>query len=425
MKNILFSGFFVLVALLQYSVMHASEITLDECLDAAIRKNKQQNNAKLIDNKNDLERYNLNSLYFPQLSLDASATVQSDVMSLPIKLPNFSMNEIPKENYQVSAQIQQLIWDGGNISAAIGIKELQNILEKNSIEITTQTLKENISRLFFSALLLQQNSVILQENIEFLQSRENQLQSMYKNGVIIKSNLLSLQIEIEKIKMKLSATQSDLKSIKETLANYLEMPEFTNGNLVSPNQDIFNSVIELKRAELKSLDYKNELLESTKESAASNLMPKIAAFAKVGYGNPNPMNIFEEGFQTYYMAGINLKWQPFDWYKSTKTKEVITLNQEINNNDKYELKRSLNNIIISEKQNIQKYMALLTTDDSVIEMQERVVDMAFSQLQNGTITSTQYILEIKNLTDAKINRSVHYIQKQLAISNLLIQTGNK
>jgi hypothetical protein len=58
-------------------------------------------------------------------------------------------------------------------------------------------------------------------------------------------------------------------------------------------------------------------------------------------------------------------------------------------------------------------------------MQGKILDMSFSQLANGTITSTEYIVEVKKMTDSKINKSVHNIQKQMAISNLLIKTGNK
>ncbi len=424
MKQLLIAIIFLLNLLLQLLNISAQELTLDDCINAAIEKNKQQKNTKLIEQKNDLEQYNLLSNYYPQLTLEASASYQSDVMALPIKLPNLNLPTIPNENYQLTAQVQQLIWDGGSVSAASNSKELENVLQKTSIEITTQQLKETTSSLFFGALLLQEKLLILQENIEFLESKEAQLQSLYKNGVIVKSNLLALQIEIEKLKQELNATSYDLQSLKNTLANYLEIPDLSSMTLKNPNMKS-NSNVSIKRAELKAIEQKNDLLESGKESVSSQLMPKIAAFAKVGYGNPNPMNVFEEGAQTYYMAGINLKWQPFDWFKSSKTKEVIEINKAMNNNDKHELERNLNNIVITENMNIKKYDELLSQDESIIDMQGKILDMTFSQLANGTITSTEYIVEVKKMTDSKINKSVHNIQKQMAISNLLIKTGNK
>ncbi len=425
MKRIYELIIFLIILLLQLYESSAVEITLDECLNAAISKNKQQQNSSLLSEKNDLEEYNLFSNYYPQLSFEANATYQSDVMSLPIKLPNVTINEIPKENYQLTAQVQQLIWDGGSVSAAAKSKQIETDLQKNSVQITTQKLKENISSLYFSALLLQQNADIIQENIEFLQEREKQLSSMFENGVVLRKNLLSLQIEIENLEIKKSAILSDLTTLKSTLSSYSEIPELTTATLLIPTLDKTNLNTQINRSELKAYDYKNELLESGKESVSSQLMPKIAAFAKLGYGNPNPMNVFEEGAQTYYMAGINLQWKPFDWFKSGKSKEIININKQINTNDKYELKRSISNIVDVEQHNIVKYENLLTKDDKIIDMQTQVVDMSFSQFINGTITFAEYLSEVSKLTNSKINRSVHHLQKQMAINNLLIKTGNK
>ncbi len=425
MKRVYELILFLILLLLQLFDSAAAEITLDECINAAISKNKQQNNTALLTQKNELEEYNLYSNYYPQLSLEASASYQSDVMSLPIKLPNISIREIPKENYQLTAQVQQLIWDGGSVVAAANSKKIETTLQQNSVEITTQKLKENVNSLYFSALLLQQNAEIIQENIDFLKEREKQLNSMFENGVALKKNLLSLKIEIENLEIQKSSIISDLTNVKSTLANYSELPQIMSGTLAIPNYNTANIKTELNRSELKALDYKNELLESGKESLSSTLMPKIAAFAKLGYGNPNPMNVFEEGAQSYYMAGINMKWQPFDWFKSSKSKEVIDLNKEININEKYELQRSLNNIADTEKQNIDKYKNLIGKDDNIIEMQTEVVNISFSQFINGAITFAEYLSEVTKLTNSKINRSVHHLQEQMAISNLLIKTGNK
>ena len=64
---------------------------------------------------------NANKAYLPQGTLSTQATWQSDVTQIALDIPEgMQPLEIPvpdQDQYRVVAELNQLIWDGGNISA--------------------------------------------------------------------------------------------------------------------------------------------------------------------------------------------------------------------------------------------------------------------------------------------------------------------
>ena len=51
----------------------------------------------------------------PQFSLSGKATYQSDITRLPVEIPNLDIKTAPKDQYQVMLEVQQTLWDGGDI----------------------------------------------------------------------------------------------------------------------------------------------------------------------------------------------------------------------------------------------------------------------------------------------------------------------
>ena len=54
--------------------------------------------------------------------------------------------------------------------------------------------------------------------------------------------------------------------------------------------------------------------------------------------------------------------------------------------------------------------ALITYDEAIIPLREKMVKSAESQLKNGVITSSAFITEFTNLYEAKSNLALHETQ---------------
>ena len=77
----------------------------------------------------------------------------------------------------------------------------------------------------------------------------------------------------------------------------------------------------------------------------------------------------------------------------------------------------------NQEKDIANISELLKIDTDIIALRKTVLDAAQSQLRNGVITTSAYIIELTNLNEAKNSLATHRIELELAKANYNITTG--
>mgnify|MGYP000917990567 FL=1 len=80
--------------------------------------------------------------------------------------------------------------------------------------------------------------------------------------------------------------------------------------------------------------------------------------------------------------------------------------------------------LLQNDRDIQKYEALLDEDKEIMALQKVVVEESYSQLNNGIITSTQYLMEVNSAMRAEINMKIHELSLIKSKIDLLTNSGN-
>ena len=106
------------------------KVTLSQCYEWARANYPQVRQYRLIEQT---EQYNLSNAakgWLPQLAVNAKATYQSDVTKLPFDadklsaiIPGIEIPTLSKDQYQVVAEVNQTIWDGGVIRSTRRLTE--------------------------------------------------------------------------------------------------------------------------------------------------------------------------------------------------------------------------------------------------------------------------------------------------------------
>jgi outer membrane protein TolC len=73
---------------------------------------------------------------------------------------------------------------------------------------------------------------------------------------------------------------------------------------------------------------------------------------------------------------------------------------------------------------IDKYKDLIHSDDQIIVLRKQVKDASAAQLENGVITSSDYIREVNAEEQARQNQVLHRLQLLQAIIDQKTTTGN-
>ena len=359
--------------------------------------------------------------WLPQINIVGQATYQNEVTELPIKLPNISVDPLSKDQYKAYADISQTIYDGGNIKNQKIVAKAQSEIQSQQIEVELGKLKERINQIYFGILLTDKQLSQLQLTKSDINKGIEKAEAQLKNGVIFRSNLDVLKAELVKNEQR----EIELKSVKQT---YLQMLSFfikrnldENTNLQTPEKTLISETN--NRSELKLFDAQKTLIDAQKKLVNTKNTPKLGAFFQGGYGKPG-FNMLKNEFDTFYMAGVRLNIPISGFY--TKKNELQLLN---NQSQDVEIQKenflfNQNFTEIQQKSDLDKIQNLIDKDDELITLRKSIKKASLAQLENGVITTNDYLREVNAEEQAVLNRISHEIQYLLTQYNLKANLNN-
>ena len=415
-----------------FSIINAQKIlTLRECYEGASVANALAGEKEAYSSIWKLKDNNLAKGWLPTLDANGSFVYNSSVIdmgstlgSIPIPGIADAIKPVPNEQYKITVDINQVFYDGGAIKGARALEKAELSVNEKQTESDLYKLRGQINTCYFSILLLNRQKELLKNYLEIINKRISSMQSALNNGTIIISDVDIMSSEKIKIEQQISETDIKVTSLFNTLANIAGVEIDPATDLVLPIQSV-ETTNEILRPELQVFDLRKEQLSAGLKVIQSKRMPKAYGFATLGYGNPPGSNFFKDEFAPYYIVGAGVKWNIFDWNKTSNEKQVVTLQQGIIENRKADLTDNLTRLLDSKKADISNFQSLIETDSELIALRKKITSAAESQYENGTITATEYLNEMNSEKQALINFEIHKINLAMARIEYLNISGKE
>jgi outer membrane protein TolC len=398
-------------------------ISLKDCFKAAYENYPNAKQRDYYKSINELKLENLGINYLPQISFKGQATYQSDVTKLSISLPGIKPPEMNKDQYKVTMDVKQLLYDGGNISSMKETEKHQVLVDNQKVEVELFSLKPKINDLYFSVLLLQEKKNVNETLKKDLLSRISEMESRIRNEVSAPSNLYILQAQLIQTEEEIQSIEIDRTSTLKMLGELIgvAIPENSKLEVPAVSNLIYDNDFS-NRPEYKLFSYQKDQLSAFSNTISTRVIPKLSAFGQAGYGRPG-LNMLDNTFQPYYMVGLTVSWNPINWSSDNNEKQIYSVNSKIVDSQKETFDKNLKVSLEKYKSDILKYDELKKKDEELIALRDKIVNSVFSQLQNGTVTSTIYLTELNNKTQAEIMLATHKIQLLQAQINYLTAKG--
>ena len=366
-----------------------------------------------------MKNENNSTSLLPQLTLNGQATYQSDVTKVGISLPNIHIPTASKDQYKVYLDLKQTIWDGGLNKAKQLINETENAGNQQQVEVELYQLKEKVNQFYFTSFLVQENLNILGKKNGTLTERRKFMESAVKNGMALSSELDQLLAELLKTDQQVLELRNNRETVLSALAiltgktvDQLQNMEMTTNPIVLDNQ--------LKRPEIDLFAKQSDLLIANSEILKKQRNPKLFGFGQAGYGRPG-LNMLNNQFDTYYLVGVGFNWNVLDWKNTSRQRQVIKLQQEIVQTKQQTFVRNIDLATDQQNKQISQLSELLKTDQDLIVILERITKVSASKLENGVITTADYIQDLNAETTAKLTVETHKIQlleAQVSLGNI-------
>lgn len=401
-----------------------AQLTLYECQQLARENYPLLQKYDLIKQTAAYSIENINKGYLPQLSLSGQASYQSETTGLPDALKSMLTNSgykgMEKDQYRIALELNQVLWDGGNIKAQKKVASANEKMQAAQTDVAMYDVRNRVNELFFGILLLEEKLQLNTELQTLLQNSYRKLETQNAHGTAMKSDVNVIKAELLRAKQDRVALQSMRKSYLQMLAIFIGKEAESIDSLQKPVAAM-PSVPKNQRPELLLYATQMQQTQAQNDLLKAALYPKLSFFAQGFYGYPYYDmfdSMFNHNLKLGGIVGVKLSWNIGKLYTFKNEKRQLQLAQkQIETSQEVFL---FNNSLqtAQETEAVHQYREMMKADAEIIQLLTAVRQAAEAQLEHGVIDVNDLLREITKENQAHINHSAHEIEMLKSIYEL-------
>ena len=395
-----------------------SVLTLDSCINQAYRNFEFNKQVEYTNQVTEANVAGIKKNYLPTLDLNAIGTYQNEQISIPlaIPLPGFEAPVAPLNINTALLTLRQWIYDGSMTHNQRLIQEASGNVQLQEIGVQKLEVKNSVMQLYFSVLLQEKQEEILKDKASVLKSRLKEVDAAVESNVLLASDRDLLMAELVQLKQRITEVEFGRKASISGLSQLLGIEISPETKFIQPQAELIASTDLSMRPDVRLMDYQMNLLEAQKGMIKSSYLPKIGVFADGGFGYPG-YNIFKDEVSPMAKVGLSLQWHIFDWNKGSTQRQTIDLSQKIIRLKQDRLKTQVGVQRETQQSQIEKARQLMVNDQELVDLYTSISAAYSAQLENGTITSADYIQQLNKEQEARTNLELHKLQLLIATLN--------
>lgn len=361
----------------------------------------------------------LNASLIPSMSVIGQSTYQSEVTKFGSPGSGFPI--LPYDNSSIGLDLHLPLTEFGVVSSRKELEKAKTDVAIKQLDIELQRIRERVTNSFGNVLLQLENKKVLLIRIAELTAQQKKVSVAVVNGATLKSNQLVFESEILITEQKIVEIDAALESLTKELA-------ILTGLAIDPKSN-FQALSEvplqknINRPELQLFSSQINVFEIQKKVLRRDNLPKFSIFGQGNYGRPG-YNFLNINYRTYGIVGASLNWNINNFVIQKKKIHLFEINSKIIESQKTIFDMNLQITLAQKETEINKYLTILSKDEEIVSKRKEILKAASSQLENGTITSTEYLTELNATNTAELNQVLHQVQQSIAKTQYNILTGN-
>lgn len=418
------------------------QLCLPELQQTAVERDPRTRQLALQESATERRVRNIDAERLPALTLVGQGHYQSEVPSVPIDQPGISIPEPPKSRYEARLDVEQLLYDGGRLSRERDVEEAHLRTELARITAELYPLRAEVNQAFFRALLLQERLDEIEALTEDLRARLTLLRAQVREGTALPGDTAVVRAELLGAEQKRSEALADRRAALSVLAELVGRPIRDDDVLVLP--DLAPEVAHVRGAAEPSelepeapqeapivsrehpryavFEARREQLERQASLIEAQTLPRVSAFGEFGYGRPG-LQQFTSDLHDYWLAGLRVRWQPWNWGTTKRDREILRIQQEIVDTEEAAFTDRLRRDVEDDVETMDRLRTTVATDDRIIALREQVERQASVQLAERAITPAEYVDIRTDLQEARLARQRHIVELAQARARFLTDLG--
>lgn len=397
----------LIIAYSLLSLKLSAQMSLEQCRSLAKEHYPAIRQYELVQKTGELSLSNASKAYLPQIVIGAQATWQNAVASFPEQLTSMLTGSgmdfpgIRKEQYQISVQIEQTIWDGGRTKAEKEISKAAAASSAGALDVDFEKLESRVDELFFGILMLNSRERQAESMNALLESNLSRLRALRDNGAALTADCDRLEAELLSGMENLALIQGNSQYYKTALSLFTGVQV---DSLLKPKMPAGSEGIRSK-AELRLIDSGILGLEAQEKLVKSATMPRFSIFAQSWYGYPGldmfrSMTSSDPTFNA--ILGVRMSWNISAFYTKGNTLHKIRVSKA-----ESEVKRELydfNNSIrlAGNNSTMDRLNGTVERSRKILELRKGIRESAEVRYENGVMSLTELLNAISEENAAGI-----------------------
>jgi outer membrane protein TolC len=371
---------------------------------------------------------NLETERLPSLTAQGQAQYQSDVPTIPIRLPNGqAIPGIPHDTYDAHLGVQESLVDP-TLGARRAAERAQLAASQAGVRATLYSLRGQVDEAFFTAALLQARESELAAAITGLEAQLRTVQARVQAGAALAGDAATIEAELLRRRQDEAELRANRSAALAVLSDLTGRPISEEDVLDLPDlaarvaQARANTDSVHRRPEYERFARTRELLARQADVTTAQTRPRLSAFGRLGYGRPG-LDFLSDQFDSYWLAGVQVQWSPWNWGRTTRERQTIELQQQIVATEQAAFTRTIHRATAQQLATIDRLHAALATDDRIVALRVSIQRETQARFDEGVVTAADYIARRSDALDARLARDTHRVQLAEASARYLTTLG--
>jgi outer membrane protein TolC len=364
--------------------------------------------ASLLSQQAALRRTNIAKERLPSVTGTATGQYLSDVPHLALPAAAAPAGPL-NHQYDAYLTIRQPLLDPSRAPRAA--------VERARTEESAATLRSAlfqqrmaVNDAFFTVLQQQAQQNALALAIADLTERRRVAELRVNNGAGLASEVWQFDAELLKRQQAADEANAAASAARDVLASLTGRAIAPTDVLVAPRTD--NSPVPnvgRDRPEFAQLDRTRDLLARRSDALASQRLPRLSLVGRAGYGRPG-INALGRDFDSYYVAGVQVDWSPWNWGATHREQQELALSADIVRSNDAQFAAALERAAASERTRLQALQRTLAADDSIVALRGRVLEETRRRFAEADISAADYIARLTDWQMAQLDRALRQLR---------------
>jgi outer membrane protein TolC len=361
----------------------------------------------------------------PALSSEGLAQHQSDVTTIPVRLPGVIVPLPPHDTYDAHLVAQERLFDP-SLRPRESVERANLALAEARVQTTTYQLRTEVNEAFFSAALAQARAGELTTVISDLEAQLRVARARVREGTALLSEARTLEAELLRRRQDLGDVEANRSAALGVLTELTGRVTAPDDTLIVPDLAAAIAAVRdappLARPEYVQFARTREQLAAQERVVASQTLPHLSAFVRAGYGKPG-LDVFSTDFNTYWLGGLQVQWAPWNWGSTAREREQLAVQQDVVRSEEAAFTAGLRRTSVRQLADIDRLSAALRTDDAIITLREQIERETQHRYNEAVVTAVEFVDRRNDVLAARLARVSHEIELAQARVRLLTNIG--